>query len=40
MATNPDIQLQHLLLLTLEQRQITQALAKEMTFNFDFALSH
>ncbi len=40
MATNPDIQLQHLLLLTPEQRQITQALAKEMTFNFDFALSH
>ena len=37
---NPDIKLQDLLLLTPAQYQVSQALVKEMTFNFNLALSH
>ncbi|MEO1349845.1 MAG: condensation domain-containing protein [Cyanobacteria bacterium J06635_15] len=40
MASNPNAQLQNLQLLSPEQQQQTQTLAKEMTFNFDWALCH
>ena len=40
MVSNPDVQLQDLLLLTPEQDQLVQELSNDMVFNFDLALSH
>ena len=40
MVANPYAQLQNLLLLSPAQRQQTQTLAKDMTFNFDLAACH
>lgn len=40
MVAHPNLQLQNLLLLTPAQHRQAQALAKEMTFNFDLAMSN
>ncbi|MEM1256714.1 MAG: condensation domain-containing protein [Cyanobacteria bacterium P01_H01_bin.21] len=39
-VTNPNVKLRELLLLTPAQHQLSQTLVKEMTFDFDLALSH